>query len=519
MNQISNQIEEYKPENIEILSKHNFPTIHYGRFEGNNYDHYYSISNDGTLIEFDISTKSVYSEAKLDRPSEDFLRKNNHIYKISNKETYKISKTCAFNSVVVMEANQVESIDFSKTKSYLSFGYEDGLICIWSVFSDLMANYKKEEDNVENKFEDSYEDIEEKKDNQADTIQTLNSIHSKIPFKSNITEATHKSERNDGKLNLKNDNLNSNKVKLSNKQNGFSIIKSTNHNEYVNIFNLELVLIGQTGRILCLNLLEDKKILVSVSEQRTIKFWDLTKGIPLYNLDVDIKITNCVYLPPFRVIHFISQEPYCMLFSVKDKSFSCYQTKFNDLNDFTNATVISDVIIEDPKKKKDKKSKIPPKPVKVTKKYILFGGNDCNISVFDQNLTYIKDIRVSKCTNIVKIYQYLNYFILVTYNYLVFCTINFEENKVTQLFTLLCCTDDPCNTYLEQERYLIICSQDCFVYRVDLKREIDLYIRRNTMISEDAESAIMNAAYLKSLNKKKRTKSAKGKAKSVAKKK
>lgn len=574
---------EQTPEKLMILAKHKTPVIGFGTIEENNDpNHYYSISDDGNLKEINFIDSAVMVDIKLPRPNDEFLKQNNHVIKFKRiGEEYKITKFHYINSqnnLKILSENKelFDEKEGKRSKSYFSLGYEDGLICIWSIFNDQISNYTAEEDedkgnsspktiqtktrskvdaNFKSKNEKSRtkgvnlknddsnysikndagskdssdsernieEDVNSKKINkfEIENTHTMNTVISESNNKN--AQDINSKEKDKDKL-LSGYSTSSNKYKLFLIKSNFAAINTDYIKEYVNIYTLELVLVGQVGRILALEYIPDKKYLVSTSEQKIIKIWDLCLGVPLYTFNLDISTNRLLYLinpkNNIGILNIFSIEPFLLqLNTSKDPiAINTTQTPYNDLNEPLFASINVEYIPEDPKAKKKKSDvgKTPkestkagknikcPKPLIVNRKYFIFGTNKGFISVFDQNLNYIKDIRVNGVEFIISAFQFKEYFILVSQQYAYFVSIDFEKGEITKKFNIVVCEDMPNKCYLEKEKFLVVCSEDRFVYKLDLEREVKVYERRQMMLQEDKESEIMNIQYLKSLNKKKK---------------
>lgn len=572
---------EQTPEKLIILAKHKSPVVGFGAIEENNDpNHYYSISDDGNLKEINFTDSAVMVDIKLPRPNDDFLKHNNHVIKVKRiGEEYKITKFLYINSLnnlKIFSDNKdlFDEKENKKIKSYFALGYEDGLICIWSIFNDQISNYKEDEDkdgnsspktiqtrtrsnvdalNMKSKKEKSRskgvdlkndessysikndtkskdssdsernidEDLNSKKIKKIEIDNTINTAMSENKNK-NALDINSK-EKDKDKL-LSGYSTTSNKYKLFLIKSNFATVNTDYIKDYVNIYKLELVLVGQVGRILSLEYIPDKKYLVSTSEQKIIKIWDLYLGVPLYTFNLDINTNRMLYLinpkNNIGILNIFSSEPFLLQLNMsKDPiAINTTQTPYNDLNEPLFASVNVEYIPEDPKAKKKKSDvgKTPKestkagknikgaKPQIINRKYFIFGTNKGFISVFDQNLNYIKDIRVNGVEYIISIFQYKEFFIIVSQQYAYFVSIDFEKGEITKKFNIVVCEDMPNKCYLEKERFLVVCSEDRFVYKLDLEREAKVYERRQIMLQEDKDSEIMNIQYLKSLNKKKK---------------
>lgn len=542
-----------------------------------------------------ISEENIYPKVLVDvllsRPSDNFLKDNQHTFKVQKLgEKYRISKHLIIHyneGIKILSKNkntekEEKNNNDSFSKSYFIFGYEDGLICIWSQYTDDIDNYniidenddnneindfdrkytkdsvsisKKQSQimNIENQSMDDYDNHFNNDDNNED-IEDINHKYSvelkekssKIGLESHTINSLHtdKSKQlhfiNNTNLinNIRDTNLNKIKTDNSQKQlpkniypvgsskhkfyelkTNFSLISSDYNKSYVNIFNLELVLIGQVGKILALELIKNMYMLASTSEEKTLKLWDLSIGIPLYTFNLDISLNTIFHFTKpnteISVLNLFSKEPFMIQLNLKKEpfAFNTSLTKFNDLTKATYVVSVTEHIPEDPKAKKKKPTDTKPKkgakvvkgpkPIIITKEYIVFGSNQGYIIVFDKDFTYLKEIRVNGVKFILKIFQYQSYYVIISNNLAYFCKIDFDASTVDIVFSVPISEDMPNNSYLV-ENTLYICSEDSYVYKLDLQREINIFDGRMEMIEEDRLSNEMNILYLKSLNKKKK---------------
>lgn len=100
---------------INVIS-HKSPIAHICQFPDNDKVHFISISVNSELYEWMIYDKNKIKEISkciLERPSDEFLRKNGHKIMSNKGLYYKIMKIISFDN-------------------FLAVGYDDGLILVWN---------------------------------------------------------------------------------------------------------------------------------------------------------------------------------------------------------------------------------------------------------------------------------------------------------------------------------------------------------------------------------------------------
>lgn len=524
---------KHSPENVKIISSHKETVCLFGKFEENDINHYFTLSTDGILKEIDISKEASLIDVKLQRPSPDFLNQNDHQEMgLKIGEFYEITSSKLVKQDTIKVISKEVNSKFKK--SYLILGYEDGLICVWSQISDLLKHYKTDEfaqkTNNTNNFnsnitsnqvrfkqndsgfmtiENNTEDVNNNNNNNTAKMSVFSSNNKSITNSLINTERENKSE-----LNVSHNNTNA--LSISSKKNPKDLNEIRKKVEtyyvpydfpYVNIYALELLFIGQNGRITCMEVIDN--YLISCSTSKQIKVWSFSEGFSIYNFNLDIIFTNIIITLDKKknsIAKCLSEDNYLFEINLnKDPiSIKSYQTQYSPINsNSTNVKVETEEILIDPKAKKKPDPK-KMKPVKKIKDFVLLGGDNFNINVLSSDLSFINSLRVDSYVEITNIFQFKEYFVLVLIDSLAIVSINFDTKKINKLIELPISLDRIKSSFFINESILVVSSEDKFVYMIDVKRELDLYNRRLEMIKEDKESNIMNIAYLKSLTKKKK---------------
>lgn len=530
MNKIEDQpFYKHNPENIKIISSHKESVCLFGNFQGNNDNHYFTLSIDGVLKEIDISKCASIIELKLVRPTMDFLVQNDHQeMNLKIGEFYEItsSKLVKQDSITVIS----KDMNTKFKKSYIILGYDDGLICVWSQYSDQLENYKTDEMNIQtkninNNVNSTVSNQVRFKQNDSGFMTIENNVdENNVTAKMSVFSSNNKSYTNSN-INTERENKSEQQNMSHNNTNILSIASKKNPKDlneirkkietfvvpyefsYANIYTLELLFIGQNGRITCMEIVQN--FLVSCSTSKQIKVWSFNEGFAIYNFNLDLIFTSVIITFDKKknsIIKCLSDDNYMFEINLnKDPiSVKSYQTQYSTIN--SNSTFVkieTEEVLIDPKAKK----KPDPKKAKAVKKineFILLGGNNFNITVLSSELTFVNSLRIDSYIEISNIFKFNDYFVLVLTDSLAVVSINFDTKRVVKLIELSISLDKIKSSFFINDSILIACSEDKFVYMVDVKRELDLYNRRLEMIKEDKESNIMNIAYLKSLTKKKK---------------
>ena len=459
-------------DDVKIVTNHFSPVLKVFHLEFNQPYHFLSLSDNGEIVEwiFDKSRKNIkeIEKCNLQRPSDEILLINKHeLRKLKKGEYVKITAVTQFDN-------------------FLTVGYDDGLILVYQIEKQNLES-KKSLINSPSKIEK----IEE--ENQEDEEH-----HEHKKKDDNIENANDTSKKTDEEI--------MNELSLS--------------IDYYNTFSLYYILLGHSQEIRCLYYVPSKKVLVSSSDNCTIKIYDMNNGFSLYHFNLDCivnKMTlnekknskNLILLTedPYKLIIDISKEPF---------SFNHYSFKYN------NAIQLE----------------------KISNGYYLLGKRQ--VYLFDNNFEY-----KATFSNL----DQVDYFLLKTYkdNVILFDTDNYLEITKFQSMTPKKVEPDPKNkkaaatkkkndknneeikeindqfgitTELKvkigndlindcfiYENYAFCSCQDNNIYMVDLEEKKDLKYERTMMVIEDENSLQM----MKNLSNTKSKK--KGKAKDKKKKK
>ena len=203
-------------DDIRIITTHSSPVLKVFHFDINQPYHFMSLSDNGEIIEwlFDKSTKKFkeIEKCNLQRPSDEILTVNKHeIRKLKKGEYIKITSVIHFNN-------------------FLTVGYDDGLILVYQVEKQPIEKKKKSIEGLQEKIE------EENQDEEGEN------------------EKVKEAPKNE-------------KVKTSEEIMGELISQI----DYYNTFSLYYILLGHSQQIRCLYYVASKKVLVTSSDNCTVK--------------------------------------------------------------------------------------------------------------------------------------------------------------------------------------------------------------------------------------------------------
>ena len=298
-------------EGVELVFKHSSAIIGIFHFDLNNQNHFISLSDDGELIEwiFNQENLKIYEISKihLKRPSNDLLSQNKHnIRQLKKGEYYKISQVIQFDN-------------------FIALGYSDGVILVYEVTK------KQKMDNVNNKnkiskkidLKNKEEKIEEKKENEEENEEKENNSNSileedKIESESNVNLNEVENEKHN-----EDNNTQDNKTDL----------------DYYNFFNLYYVLLGNVKEINSLCYIPQTKILVSSSDDYTVKIYDFNTGHLKYYFKLDFIINRILYQnisrnknDPKIILTLLSNDPVKVIINLYSNPITFNNYYFNHNN-------------------------------------------------------------------------------------------------------------------------------------------------------------------------------------------
>jgi len=459
-------------DDVKIVTNHFSPVLKVFHLEFNQPYHFLSLSDNGEIVEwiFDKSRKNIkeIEKCNLQRPSDEILLINKHeLRKLKKGEYVKITAVTQFDN-------------------FLTVGYDDGLILVYQIEKQNLES-KKSLINSPSKIEK----IEE--ENQED-------------------EEHHEHKKKDDNLENANDTSKKTDEEIMNEL-SLSI-------DYYNTFSLYYILLGHSQEIRCLYYVPSKKVLVSSSDNCTIKIYDMNNGFSLYHFNLDCIVNKMTLIEKknSKNLILLTEDPYKLIIDISKEpfSFNHYSFKYN------NAIQLE----------------------KINNGYYLLGKRQ--VYLFDNNFEY-----KATFSNL----DQVDYFLLKTYkdNVILFDTDNYLEITKFQSMVPKKVEPDPKNkkaaatkkkndknneeikeindqfgitTELKvkigndlindcfiYENYAFCSCQDNNIYMVDLEEKKDLKYERTMMVIEDENSFQM----MKNLSNTKSKK--KGKAKDKKKKK
>ena len=266
-------------DDIKIIASHTSPVLHVFHFDINQPYHFMSLSDNGEIIEwlFDKSTKKFkeIEKCNLQRPSDEILTVNKHeIRKLKKGEYIKITSVIHFNN-------------------FLTVGYDDGLILVYQVDKQPIEKKKKSIEGLQEKIE------EENQDEEGEN------------------EKVKEAPKNE-------------KVKTSEEIMGELISQI----DYYNTFSLYYILLGHSQQIRCLYYVASKKVLVTSSDNCTVKIYDMNNGFSLYHFNLDCIVNKIILVEKKNVKNLIlfSEDPYKLIIDITKEpfSFNHYSFKYNN---------------------------------------------------------------------------------------------------------------------------------------------------------------------------------------------
>ena len=308
-------------EGVELAFKHSSAIIGIFHFDFNNQNHFISLSDDGEIIEWILNQEDlkIYELAKfhLKRPSNDLLSQNKHnIRKLKKGEYYKISQVIQFDN-------------------FIALGYSDGVILVYEITKkqntnntnnkSKKINFKNKEENEEIKENEEEKEESQEKENNSNSIIEGDKIQSESNINLNEVE------------NIKKDNVNneSENKKENEKYNG----DNKNNLDYYNYFNLYYVLLGNVKEIHSLCYIPQTKILISSSDDFTVKIYDFNTGHLKYFFKLDFIINRILYQnisknknDPKIILTLLSNDPVKVIINLSTNPITFNNYYFNHNN-------------------------------------------------------------------------------------------------------------------------------------------------------------------------------------------
>ena len=273
-------------DDIKIVTNHFSPVLKVFNLDFNKPYHFLSLSDNGEIVEwiFDKSRKNIkeIEKCNLQRPSDEILSINKHeLRKLKKGEYIKITAVTQFDN-------------------FLTVGYDDGLILVYQIEKQNLES-KKSKINSPSKIEKIEEENPEDEE------------HHEHKKKDDIIE-------NGNGSNKKTDEEIMNELTLS--------------IDYYNTFSLYFILLGHSQEIRCLYYVPSKKVLVSSSDNCTIKIYDMNNGFSLYHFNLDCVVNKMTLIEKknSKNLILLTEDPYKLIIDISKEpfSFNHYSFKYNN---------------------------------------------------------------------------------------------------------------------------------------------------------------------------------------------
>ena len=271
-------------DDIKIVTNHFSPVLKVFNLDFNKPYHFLSLSDNGEIVEwiFDKSRKNIkeIEKCNLQRPSDEILSINKHeLRKLKKGEYIKITAVTQFDN-------------------FLTVGYDDGLILVYQIEKQNLES-KKTKINSPSKIEKIEEENQEDEEHH---------------------EHKKKDEENGNGSNKKTDEEIMNELTLS--------------IDYYNTFSLYFILLGHSQEIRCLYYVPSKKVLVSSSDNCTIKIYDMNNGFSLYHFNLDCVVNKMTLIEKknSKNLILLTEDPYKLIIDISKEpfSFNHYSFKYNN---------------------------------------------------------------------------------------------------------------------------------------------------------------------------------------------
>ena len=320
-------------EGITLLLQHSSSINNIFHFDFNEKNHFISLSDDGEIIEwlFNVETFQISQISKfhLKRPSNELLLEKKHkIQELKKEKYYKITQVIQFDNFIVI-------------------GYSDGIILVYQV--SKKKNTIKMKDTKPNKSSKTNKNVmNDKKENEDEVDKEQN--NEEKTSEENESEENEEKEEKEKSSNLEEDkNGNEGDMVLGDDQReegpagDEKNIEEKNEEinlEYYNYFSLYYVLLGHLQDISSLCYIEEKKLLVSSSDDQTLKIFDFETGHLKYFFKLDFIVNKILYQNTSRkkdspniVLTLLSNDPVKAIVNLSSNpiTFGNYFFNFNSL--------------------------------------------------------------------------------------------------------------------------------------------------------------------------------------------
>ena len=176
--------------------------------------------------------------------------------------------------------------------NFLTVGYDDGLILVYQIEKQPIDKKKPAIDGLQEKIEEENQEDEENQKGKEEA-----------PKERSKTSAEIMSD----------------------------LISSI---DYYNTFSLYFILLGHSQQVRSLYYVSSKKVLVTSSDNCTVKIYDMTNGFSLYHFNLDCIVNKIILYEKKNVQNLIllSEDPYKLIIDITKEpfSFNHYSFKYNN---------------------------------------------------------------------------------------------------------------------------------------------------------------------------------------------
>ena len=320
-------------EGITLLLKHSSSIKNIFHFDFNEQNHFISLSDDGEIIEwlFNIETLKISQISKfhLKRPSNELLLEKKHkIQELKKGKYYKITEVIQFENFLVL-------------------GYSDGIVLVYQV-SKKQNIIKNKEIKANKSSKSNQKIISDKKENEEEVDKEQNNEEKNS--EESESEENEEKEEKEKSSNLEEDkNGTEGDLSLGGDQGeegpdgNDKNIEEKNEEinlEYYNYYSLYYVLLGHLKDISSLCYIQEQKLLVSSSDDQTVKIFDFETGHLKYYFKLDFIVNKILYQntskkkdSPNIVLILLSNDPVKAIINLSSNpiTFANYFFNFNSL--------------------------------------------------------------------------------------------------------------------------------------------------------------------------------------------
>lgn len=488
---------EFPNTRVKKLLSHSSGVIHIGFFKSNNdEDHFYTLSNNGQLKEWLLNSNGsiiIMESNFLMRPGSEYLSYLGFApYGSNNNNTKNSDSQKIFISAI------------NVSESFISVGYEDGLVLVWRRERRDVINKNK----LEHRKRLGSGDYPLYSDEYCDMIDEMNVERAKEENyvrkgKFRIDDITLFSLEDDLVYN-KSDMIAKFEQQKEEPVEGENDIKF-NYKEYYNIFFLKYLFIQQTQEIsyLFYYTLKDKRILLSASKDGSIIGYNMDNGKETFVLRMENyvryicfceQIVKSKRIVPKRTLTLLCNESYKVNLNLeKNKEKPIFDSSDFKYNNFTKIVFLT----------------------QTNKFYLLGYHGECII--FNKNFEEEDYVCYPKTIALFDIIQYKKKFLLFTSEFhMSLVEFDLDKKKMKELFYIKFGLNRVTDLMYFND-ILYVTNYDRNVYSIDFDIEYKLYEERVQMKGEEIFSEAFNKYYEAHKGKKKKKKK-KGKGKGKGKK-